>query len=108
MIVAWRRISSSMWRHLRSVVNHSSSRIGDAGVFPNPDALVDTPTQVLGKVSVDVLVDPLRALISIDDDASHRGIPSSLVDARARARSWLMLHPAVMDAPAAVLGAASQ
>src|SRR5205823_3251499 len=63
-----------------------AARVGNRRLLPDPDALVDTATQVLGKVPVHILVDPLGALIGIDDDASHRCIPSSL-GGRARARS---------------------
>ncbi len=44
-------------------------------VFPNPDPLVNTPTQMFGKVAVHILVDSLLALVCIDNEVIQSYFP---------------------------------
>src|SRR5713226_7206466 len=47
------------------------SGVRNRRVFPDPDPLVDTPPQMLSKVTVHILVDPLLALICLDNEMIH-------------------------------------
>jgi len=46
-------------------------RVGDRGIFPHPDTLVDAPAQMLGEVPVDILVDTRHASARVDDNPAH-------------------------------------
>jgi len=47
------------------------SSVRNRRVFPDPDPLVDTPPQMFSKVAVHILVDPLLALICLDNEMIH-------------------------------------
>jgi hypothetical protein len=48
-----------------------SSGIRNGRIFPDPDTLVDAAAQMFSKVAIHILVDPLLALVCIDDKVIH-------------------------------------
>src|SRR5438067_597451 len=51
------------------------SSVRNRRVFPNPDPFVDTSPQMFSKVAVHILVDPLLALICLDNEVIHSYFP---------------------------------
>jgi hypothetical protein len=48
-----------------------SPGIRNGRVFPDPDSLIDAAAQMFSKVAIHILVDPLLALVCIDDEVIH-------------------------------------
>src|SRR2546426_3115823 len=58
------------------------SGVRNRRVFPDPDPLVDAPPQMFSKVAVHILVDPLLALICLDNEMIHSYFSFTFVGGR--------------------------